>query len=113
MLREADRPSSGAQTIGRASVLDQPLPDLAAIELLTGPVIAIADITITPYDPHRVCPDPYDWRLGALIETRDDALSDERRQHSCWVCTADAPSLSLDSRPCAYVMRDPDATDQD
>ncbi|GAA3624753.1 dCTP deaminase [Nonomuraea rosea] len=46
--------------------------------ILTGPAIAAAvargDIIIDPFDPRRLSPNAYDWRLGDRIRTCDDVL---------------------------------------
>ncbi|MBK3625733.1 deoxycytidine triphosphate deaminase [Streptomyces sp. MBT49] len=46
--------------------------------ILTGPAIASAvqcgEITIDPYDPARLSPNAYDWRLGDTIRTCDGDL---------------------------------------
>jgi dCTP deaminase len=46
--------------------------------ILTGPAIAAAvtagEITIDPYDPARVSPNAYDWRLGDTIRVCDGDL---------------------------------------
>ncbi|WP_433891359.1 dCTP deaminase [Streptomyces sp. CA-111067] len=46
--------------------------------ILTGPAIAAAratgEIAIEPYDPRRLSPNAYDWRLGETLHICDDAL---------------------------------------
>lgn len=46
--------------------------------ILTGPAIAAAvqagEITIEPYEPSRVSPNAYDWRLGDTIRVCDGDL---------------------------------------
>ncbi|MFB7643081.1 deoxycytidine triphosphate deaminase [Streptomyces sp. NPDC059095] len=46
--------------------------------ILTGPAIAAAvstgEITIAPYDPARLSPNSYDWRLGDTIRICDSEL---------------------------------------
>lgn len=46
--------------------------------ILTGPAIAAAvstgEITISPYEPERVSPNAYDWRLGDTIRICDGDL---------------------------------------
>ncbi|MFG3025259.1 deoxycytidine triphosphate deaminase [Streptomyces sp. NPDC048254] len=46
--------------------------------ILTGPAIAAAvqtgEITIEPYDPARLSPNAYDWRLGDILRVCDGAL---------------------------------------
>ncbi|QDY77670.1 dCTP deaminase [Streptomyces qinzhouensis] len=46
--------------------------------ILTGPAIAAAvrvgEITIAPYDPTRLSPNAYDWRLGGTIRICDGEL---------------------------------------
>ena len=46
--------------------------------ILTGPAIAAAvdrgEITIEPYDPARLSPNAYDWRLGDTIRVCDGSL---------------------------------------
>ncbi|WP_445401109.1 dCTP deaminase [Streptomyces sp. LE64] len=46
--------------------------------ILTGPAIAAAvragEITIAPYDPARLSPNAYDWRLGDTIRVCDGDL---------------------------------------
>jgi dCTP deaminase len=46
--------------------------------ILTGPAIAAAraagEITIEPYDPCRLSPNAYDWRLGETLHVCDDEL---------------------------------------
>ncbi|GGP48232.1 MULTISPECIES: deoxycytidine triphosphate deaminase [Streptomyces] len=46
--------------------------------ILTGPAIAAAvqagEIIIDPYEPSRVSPNAYDWRLGDTIRVCDDDL---------------------------------------
>jgi dCTP deaminase len=53
--------------------------------ILTGPAIAAAivrgDITIDPYDPARLSPNAYDWRLGDRIQTCHDPLDAARPTH--------------------------------
>ncbi|MGP4104164.1 dCTP deaminase [Nonomuraea sp. KM90] len=50
--------------------------------ILTGPAIAAAitrgDITIHPYDPRRLTPNAYDWRLSDRIQTCHDPLDAAR-----------------------------------
>jgi dCTP deaminase len=51
--------------------------------ILTGLAIAAAigrgDIAIDPYDPDRLSPNAYDWRLGARIRTCEGVLDAARR----------------------------------
>ncbi len=46
--------------------------------ILTGPAIAAAveadEITIDPYEPSRLSPNAYDWRLGDMIRVCDGDL---------------------------------------
>jgi dCTP deaminase len=46
--------------------------------ILTGPeiarAIAVGDIAIDPFDPGRLSPNAYDWRLGDVIRMCDTAL---------------------------------------
>ncbi|MEQ4720942.1 hypothetical protein [Nonomuraea sp. B19D2] len=53
--------------------------------ILTGPAIAAAvtrgDIAIEPYDPCRLSPNAYDWRLGDRIMTCNHALDAARPTH--------------------------------
>lgn len=50
--------------------------------ILTGPAIAAAhaagEITIDPYEPHRLSPNAYDWRLGETLYVCDGDLDAAR-----------------------------------
>ncbi|MFE0654201.1 deoxycytidine triphosphate deaminase [Streptomyces sp. NPDC059534] len=50
--------------------------------ILTGPAIAAAraagEITIEPYEPKRISPNAYDWRLGDTLRFHDGALDAAR-----------------------------------
>jgi dCTP deaminase len=50
--------------------------------ILTGPAIAAAraagEITIEPYEPRRISPNAYDWRLGDTLRFHDGSLDAAR-----------------------------------
>ncbi|MFC5835553.1 dCTP deaminase [Nonomuraea insulae] len=54
--------------------------------ILTGPAIAAAiqagDITIDPYDPRRISPNAYDWRLSSQIKICHGALDAAHPTHT-------------------------------
>ncbi|GGY67056.1 MULTISPECIES: dCTP deaminase [Streptomyces] len=53
--------------------------------ILTGPAIAAArtsgEITIEPYEPERLSPNAYDWRIGETLRICDGNLDAATRTH--------------------------------
>ncbi|MGW3347885.1 dCTP deaminase [Nonomuraea rubra] len=66
--------------------------------ILTGPAIAAAiacgDITIDPYDPGRLSPNAYDWRLSDRLRICHDPL-DAARPTRCTESLIPATGLAL------------------